>query len=101
MHPIVIILRGVFNMATCTFHPARLRGVAPIPPAKSEAHRALLLAALGEGPCRLHGFPPPLCDDTQAMINGVTALGATVTQEGDDLLVAPAPPASSEPAPVL
>lgn len=88
-------------MATSTFSPARLRGVAPIPPAKSEAHRALLLAALGEGPCRLHGFPPPLCDDTQAMINGVTALGATVAQEGDDLLVAPAPPAQAAPEPVL
>ncbi len=88
-------------MATCTFSPARLHGVAPIPPAKSEAHRALLLAALGEGACLLHGFPPPLCDDTQAMINGVTALGATVAQEGDDLLVTPAPPAPAAPEPVL
>ena len=88
-------------MATSTFHTARLRGVASIPPAKSEAHRALLLAALGEGPCRLHGFPPPLCDDTQAMINGVTALGASVTQEGDTLLIThpQALPANDEPVP--
>ena len=41
-------------MVTGTFHPARLRGVASVPPAKSEAHRALLLAALGRFPCRLH-----------------------------------------------
>jgi 3-phosphoshikimate 1-carboxyvinyltransferase len=100
MEPIVIIHQGVYDMATCTFHPARLRGVAPIPPAKSEAHRALLIAALGEGPCRLHGFPPPLCDDTIAMINGVTALGATVSQEGNTLLVAPAPPACGTAQPV-
>lgn len=87
-------------MATSTFHSARLRGVASIPPAKSEAHRALLLAALGQGSCRLHGFPPPLCDDTQAMINGVTALGATVVQEEEILLVTPAPLTSPTAEPV-
>ncbi|NLI21250.1 MAG: hypothetical protein GX418_06875 [Clostridiales bacterium] len=87
-------------MATCTFHSARLRGVASIPPAKSEAHRALLLAALGRGPCRLLGFPPPLCDDTQAMINGVRALGAQVVQEDGSLLVTPVAdaPVPDEPA---
>ena len=92
---------GGFYMATSTFHSARLRGAASIPPAKSEAHRALLLAALGQSPCRLHGFPPPLCDDTQAMINGVTALGATVIQENETLLVTPAPQdaVSEEPVP--
>ena len=87
-------------MATCTFHAARLGGVASIPPAKSEAHRALLLAALGEGACTLNGFPPPLCDDTQAMINGVTALGAQVQQAGDALLVTPAPVCAPNPEPV-
>ena len=80
-------------MTTATFHPARLHGTAPVPPAKSEAHRALLLAALGRGVCRLHGFPPPLCDDTEAMINGISALGACVEREGDVLVVTPAPPA--------
>lgn len=79
-------------MTTVTFHPARLHGSALVPPAKSEAHRSLLLAALGRGDCRLHGFPPPLCDDTQAMINGVTAMGASVVHEADTLLVHPAPP---------
>ncbi|MCE5342166.1 MAG: hypothetical protein LLF96_01070 [Eubacteriales bacterium] len=86
-------------MATGTFHAARLKGVATIPPAKSEAHRALLLAALGWKPCRLNGFAPPVCDDTQAMINGVTALGATVELADDALLVTPAPyaPPNAEP----
>ncbi|MEA4927397.1 MAG: hypothetical protein VB104_01835 [Candidatus Limiplasma sp.] len=88
-------------MATSTFHAARLKGVASIPPAKSEAHRALLLAALGRGPCLLTGFPLPLCDDTQAMINGVTALGAKVESANDTLLVtpAPAPQPSDQPVP--
>lgn len=81
-----------------TFAPARLRGGALVPPAKSEAHRALLLAALGQNSCTLNGFPPPLCDDTHAMINGVTALGAKVRHEGTQLFVTPAPkPASPQP----
>ena len=78
-------------MASITFSRARLSGRAMVPPAKSEAHRALLLAALGSGECRLNGFPPPLCDDTHAMINGVTALGAKVRHEGSALIVTPAP----------
>ncbi|MDD3335473.1 MAG: hypothetical protein PHI98_08140 [Eubacteriales bacterium] len=79
-------------MSTVTFYPARLRGSASVPPAKSEAHRALLLAALGQNPCRLNGFPPPLCDDVNAMIAGVTALGAKIEQAGEALYVTPAPP---------
>ena len=78
-------------MASITFSPARLCGSALVPPAKSEAHRALLLAALGQGECRLNGFPPPLCDDTIAMMNGITALGAKVRHEGTQLIVTPAP----------
>ena len=78
-------------MATATFHPARLHGFASVPPAKSEGHRALLLAALGQGTCRLHGFTPPLCDDLQAMINGIRALGAKVTLHENMALVEPAP----------
>ena len=78
-------------MASITFYPAHIQGSAMVPPAKSEAHRALLLAALGAGECCLTGFPPPLCDDTHAMINGVTALGAKVRHEGSVLMVTPAP----------
>ena len=78
-------------MASITFSPARLAGRAQVPPAKSEVHRALLLAALGRGECRLNGFPPPLCDDNYAMINGITALGAKVRHEGSTLIITPAP----------
>ena len=78
-------------MASVTFYPGRLRGAALVPPAKSEAHRALLLAAFSGRPCRLEGFAPPLCDDTHAMINGITALGASVRAEGTALIVTPMP----------
>ena len=78
-------------MASVTFSPGRLSGQALVPPAKSEAHRALLLAAFSDRTCRLNGFPPPLCDDTIAMMNGITALGATVHQEGTHLVVEPIP----------
>ena len=78
-------------MASVTFFPGRLTGSALVPPAKSEAHRALLMAAFGDCTCRLNGFPPPLCDDTYAMMNGITALGAAVHQEGTQLVVTPIP----------
>ena len=78
-------------MASITFSPAKLSGHALVPPAKSEAHRALLLAAFGTKECRLNGFPPPLCDDTHAMMNGISALGASVRQEGTQLIVSPIP----------
>lgn len=79
-------------MSSITFYPARLSGSAAVPPAKSEAHRALLLAALGRGECRLNGFSAPLCDDTLAMIDGVRALGGEVRLEDGALIVTPAPP---------
>lgn len=79
-------------MSSITFSPARLSGSAAVPPAKSEAHRALLLAALGRGECRLNGFSAPLCDDTLAMIDGVRALGGEVRLEDGALIVTPAPP---------
>ena len=79
-------------MSSISFYPARLSGSAAVPPAKSEAHRALLLAALGRGECRLNGFSASLCDDTLAMIDGVRALGGQVRPEGGALVVTPAPP---------
>ena len=78
-------------MSTAIFRPCRLTGTAPVPPAKSEAHRALLLAALGHTPVTLTGFPPPLCNDTLAMMEGIRGMGAIVEQRGDTLYVTPAP----------
>lgn len=58
-----------------------------------------MLAALGRGECVLTGLMPPLCDDTEAMIDGISALGARVCREGDSLRVSPAPisPPCAEP----
>lgn len=78
-------------MSTLAFHPAKWTGSAAVPPAKSQAHRVLLLAALGSTPCRLTGFSNPLCDDVQAMIAGARALGATVDILDDTLMVTPHP----------
>ena len=85
-------------MASVTFSPSILRGRALVPPAKSEAHRALLLAAFATQPCCLNGFPKPLCDDTCAMLSGISALGATWRHMGTQIIVEPIPdghPASS------
>ncbi|MEG2481109.1 MAG: hypothetical protein RSB06_03660 [Clostridia bacterium] len=87
-------------MSSVTFHPSRLHGSVAVPPAKSEAHRILLLSAIGRGECLLHGFVPPLCDDTQAMLAGITALGATVHHEGDKLRIVPAPPPAPTAPPI-
>ena len=76
-------------MSTLTFHPARLSGVAQVPPAKSEAHRAVLLAALGSRSCRLSGFSGPLCNDTLAMLSGAAALGAHWAHEDGALVITP------------
>jgi len=84
-----VFREALFSVASVTFSPGRLYGKALVPPAKSEAHRALLLAAFSDSTCRLNGFPPPLCDDTLAMMNGITALGASVHQEGTQLVVEP------------
>lgn len=78
-------------MTTAIFKPGCLSGTAPVPPAKSEAHRALLLAALGHTPVTLTGFPPPLCNDTLAMMDGIRGMGATVEQRGETLHITPAP----------
>lgn len=76
-------------MSAVTFRPARLHGETQAPPSKSEAHRALLLAALGRQPCVLTGFFGALCEDTQAMLSGVRALGAEARHIEGTLVVTP------------
>ncbi len=76
-------------MTAVTFRPARLHGETQAPPSKSEAHRALLLSALGCQPCVLTGFPGALCEDTQAMAAGARALGAEVRHVENALVVTP------------
>ena len=68
---------------------SRVSGSIQAPPSKSDTHRAVVLAALSGGPCRLHR--PLLADDTQATIRGMAAFGADVTQTGDGLQIAAGP----------
>jgi len=86
-------------MASVTFSPAVLSGSAMVPPAKSEVHRALLLAAFGSRPCVVEDVLP-LCDDTRATINGITALGASAQPDGTGLRVTPIP-AGRVPGPMV
>ncbi len=81
-------------MTMLTLSRSRLCGSAQVPPAKSAVHRALISAALGNGPCRLTGFSMPLCDDIQATLNGVAALGASVQIEENAIRITPAGPAA-------
>ena len=52
-----------------------------LPGSKSITNRALLTAAMADGTSRLTGALT--ADDTEAMVDAVTALGATVQVDGD------------------
>ena len=55
---------------------APVTGSATVPGSKSEANRALLLAALGDAPSHIDGLPDSR--DTTLMVDALAALGATV-----------------------
>ena len=65
--------------------PSTVRGSVRAPPSKSYTHRALLLAALSGGPCRVGR--PLLSEDTEATLAGIEALGACVDRLKDGLRV--------------
>ena len=56
--------------------------VATVPGSKSIAHRALICAALARGDSTIKGLPDG--DDTQAMLQGLMMLGATISLDGAD-----------------
>ena len=56
-----------------------LSGEIMAPPSKAHTHRALFAGLLSEGITRVEH--PLLCDDTQATVRAVSALGAKVEQE--------------------
>lgn len=62
-----------------------LRGSVRASPSKSYTHRAILLAALSGGPCRV--ARPLLSEDTEATLAAVVALGADVGREPDGLRI--------------
>lgn len=66
-------------------HASKVRGSVRAPASKSYTHRAILLAALSGGSCRVNR--PLLSDDTEATLAGVEALGARVDRLKDSLRI--------------
>ena len=56
-----------------------------MPASKSFAQRAIVAAALANGTSHLSGYSP--CGDNEAAIGAVKSLGATVVQEGNNLVI--------------
>jgi 3-phosphoshikimate 1-carboxyvinyltransferase len=66
-----------------------LDAVVTLPGSKSITARALILAALADGPSRL--VRPLRARDTDLMAGALRALGVQIDDEGDDQVVTPAP----------
>lgn len=70
--------------------PRKLGGAFCALPSKSEAHRALILAALARSPTRIDGVGETgLSDDILRTLGAIRALGAKATEGGDHILVEP------------
>ena len=67
--------------------PGAISARLELPGSKSITNRALVLAALAQGPTRIGR--PLRARDTDLMAGAIGALGATVSAEGDDWLVTP------------
>jgi 3-phosphoshikimate 1-carboxyvinyltransferase len=81
---------GVVDEVWTTPHrPTPVDAVVALPGSKSLTARALVLAALADGPSRL--VRPLRARDTDLMADGLRGLGVGVTHAGDDLLVTPGP----------
>lgn len=65
--------------------PSRLVGTIQVPPSKSISHRALICAALAKGESRIENMLQ--CEDTEATIEALTALGADIKRENGAVTV--------------
>mgnify|MGYP000431810305 CR=1 FL=1 len=65
--------------------PAKLSGVVQIPPSKSDAHRAIICAALSQGTSTIANVA--FSDDIIATIGAMRTLGATINQVENKLIV--------------
>ncbi|MEL7207238.1 MAG: 3-phosphoshikimate 1-carboxyvinyltransferase [Actinomycetota bacterium] len=74
--------------------PRSLRGTLRVPGDKSISHRVLLLASVADGRSRLRGLSDG--DDVARTRAAIGALGATVTDEGDAVVVEPGAPVSPD-----
>lgn len=68
-----------------TIKKGKACGTVSAPPSKSMAHRLIICAALCEGESKIRGISS--CDDVEATISCMTALGADMERDGDDLTV--------------
>ena len=68
-----------------TVSPARLFGAYAAPPSKSDAHRALICAALADGFSHVSPLAP--CADVEATITALAAFEAKVQYSGDTALI--------------
>lgn len=69
--------------------PGPVEGALRAPPSKSETHRAFLLAAQSDVPCRIRS--PLRSDDTLATLGGLRDFGARLHLQDDDVQFLPAP----------
>ena len=70
-------------MSAARFEPSGpLRGTLAPPPDKSISHRAALIAAMGDGECRVERYLDAA--DTRSTLDAVRALGARVEVKADD-----------------
>ena len=74
-------------MTARLFPSQRLSGKIAAPASKSDAHRALIAAALADAPTRI--CLSEFCEDTRATLNCLTALGAGFSYDGGVLTVTP------------
>ena len=58
-----------------------------LPGSKSVTHRALMMAALADGPCRIDN--PLRAEDTELTANALTQVGATITWAAESVRVTP------------
>merc|ERR1719428_1722690 len=65
---------------------APLSGTVPVPGSKSISNRVLLLAALGEGTCRLRGLLQS--DDTAVMMEALQNMGVSFAWEEEGAVLA-------------
>lgn len=72
-----------------TISPGRLSGTITVPGSKSMAHRGLIAASLADAPCLVENATPS--GDMEATIRCLTALGAEIFREGENLRVTPMP----------
>lgn len=72
-------------MSTVIISPRKLSGSIRIPPSKSDAHRAIICAALSDGVSTIK--PIYQSDDIKATINAVSELGAETELISDKLII--------------